>query len=286
MEKAEEYARDIDPSLLGPLPFELAVERYSAVMRQIVKAEVQELGTYSAIEKDDKHELVAKLSRGTYEAYKVPFNAISSEKDASAMQYKQFLELKNVTWEALANVYGGVYFNHDQRNGEALALVRHAKKSVQQVEKVCTQYQKNNKSQKDVAKEQHDFLVYCCNRFDEKFGKENSMVYHHKIPDQVPDLPLPAQTIGKPTPFEFPKAHELWTGDVYASFNLADVALVGNEQVPVNMPRMEPTTQQVAINPVEEKETKKREREEDDMEENRKKSTRYDSGGVSLCIIL
>jgi hypothetical protein len=246
-------------------------------MKLITKAQVQELATYTAIEKEDKHELVAKLSRGTYDAYKNAQSVLGSERDASVTTYKQFLELKELVWEALMHIYAGCYMNQEQQNGEALAFVRYGKKMLPQVEKSSNVYQKNN-STKDVTKEQYNFVVFCANRFDEKYTKENTMVYHSKVPDQVPELPVEAQSIGKAVAFEYPKAHQLWTADVYDKFNLPQAPPQENKQAPAFKPLM----------PTEKVENeKKRERESpSDLEENVRKSTRYDSGGVSLCSIM
>jgi hypothetical protein len=276
----EIYCHDINKTLLRPLPFDLSLEKYSMLMTMLIKAQLQEVGTYTAIEKEDKHELVAKLSRGTSDAYQTAFKSISGEKDNTSFIYKQFLDLKNNMWMILCHMYAGVYSNYIEDNGNAVVLVNHAKSLLTKTEKAQSQYQN---MRKDANREQYDFIVGQCNRFSEKFTRENSMVYHHKVPDKVNDLPLPAQMIGKAVQFEFPAAHQLWTSENYAAFNLP---LAKTVQVSQLVPISESTSSYQNGEEIKKEETTKREREEiENVEENVKKSTRYDSGGVSLCII-
>lgn len=260
-------------------------------MRQITKAEVQELAVYTALEKEDKYELVAKLSRSSWEGYKVAFGKAQSEKDASAFQYKLFLELKILTWEAFTNLFAGVYCNKVQeQNSDAMAFVRKAKELLPQLEKVNTQFQKHNKNQRDVAKEQYNFLVSNCNRYDDKFTNENKLLHRQKVPTEVKDLPVQSQSIGTATPFEYPTIQQLWNAEAYAAFNLAEAKVTRQQEVPIAEPypviTSEPMQPRQATDHEEQIENKKRSRDDEDLEENRKKSTRYDSGGVSLCIIL
>ncbi|KAL0488974.1 hypothetical protein AKO1_013462 [Acrasis kona] len=280
--QATELSKELDSSAMNALPFELNAFERSKVMLQIIKSQVQEMGFYAAMEKEDKQELVAKISRGAYESY-LQCQSLISNADATVAPYSSFVDFKCSVWEVFCKVYSAVYCNKNEENGVAVSLVRSAKSSVPSVIQKSKSLYKYKVTEDSLINVQRDSLVSACDRFDAKFTKENSIVFHQQVPDNIKELPVDPITMGTPTPFTFPKPHAMWTPEVYSSFNISEYLSNTVQQQDIVMKEQPVVSHNDPV-----VQDKKRERSpeiEEEAPQQKKKSARYDSGGISLCVI-
>jgi hypothetical protein len=186
---------------------------------------------------------------------------------------------KAACFEALTYLYTGYSLNKKDKNGEAIKCVQHAKTFIDECKKYSSNYSKGISSKsKESLNTQLKWLSSFQSILEDKFLKQNQMVYHDKIPENVPE-PLPAQSIGEPKLFEMPKAHELWTQQTYDKFVVEEVPSPHSQ---VSSP------QQVsqASSPQVSDQTNKQEPQSEKEKPAKKKKKKGDGLGLSLCTVL
>ncbi|KAL9655104.1 hypothetical protein ABK040_008885 [Willaertia magna] len=223
---SEELCRILKP--FQPLPFLLSNNSNMCKMMQMIsKAQAQEIGIFLLLDKGIENiESIGKLSRFVYKKYIKSIRFIKNEKECKV---KAYLLFKIKYYDVMSHMYSAIYYNKKDENGMAIRLVDEALKKFESITKILVKELLKyvfESQEKELIEKQVSFLNSELKRYQEKYAKENSFVYHQTVPESVPEL-LVSKDILKIQSFAFPEPHEGWRNPntVYKKFELKPLVL-------------------------------------------------------------
>lgn len=177
----------------------------SSILKSICLALAEESLCFMCLENDEKHESMAKVMRDAWSKYDAMAKDVEMFPDLSL-----FVQFKRDWCEMLSILFSSIYYNKKDENGNCLALLAYLKKQSIRLKESSLKYKKVSEEMKWFNEKLEYYTI--------KYQKQNDLVYHHKIPDQLPDI-LSAKKFGKIKPFSMVPISSDWTSDVYNKFN-------------------------------------------------------------------
>lgn len=196
------------------------VEAYS----QQCQAEAQEVTLARALELKHKPGVVYALATETSKLFAQAEDSLKTLDPSVFKKWATYLKMKSVFYEANAYCFFGQEVLAEEKCGEAIRIMRHAKALYEQSETLCKQYAKVKGAGTIARPERHPFfqkLGPLIRLHLEKAERENGFIYYHKIPEELMKIPE-KQVYGLATPndFSLPPHDPLWTEDLYKSLEV------------------------------------------------------------------
>lgn len=239
--------------------------KLSSALKLLCVSLAEEYVVGMCYEKDDKHERMAQVSRDAMNNYQKIASMIKSMDLLNS--FKCFINYKASHCEMISFLFSAIFYNKTDENGKAIAMMKHCKSKYDEHKKVAKTYLAEITEKKDVEY-QLEWLSASIDRYLSKFNKDNDLVYHQKVPDQVPE-PCKEKSFGKIEKFQLPPVSDDWKKEKFEEFKLSDSVLSSNNSSSEEKSKL--------IQPNGEGEEK------DTKEEKEKKED--DIGGCSLCTL-
>eukprot|EP00998_Keelungia_sp_KM082_P002449 NODE_1299_length_1389_cov_70.587956_g1288_i0.p1 GENE.NODE_1299_length_1389_cov_70.587956_g1288_i0~~NODE_1299_length_1389_cov_70.587956_g1288_i0.p1 ORF type:complete len:421 (-),score=74.27 NODE_1299_length_1389_cov_70.587956_g1288_i0:53-1315(-) len=208
-------------------PVEMRPEFVGALKHMLLGC-AQEIGCHKAqIAEDDKvkagtkrsPELLTKLAHCCSTEWESAFNGMSTlpaqmSLESGLVSIKSYCEAKFHGWTAYAWTCQALVENAASRNGHAMFIMQHAAAIAQKAKAAAKMDKSKN------AKSTGTWVELCITEMTSKKGKferENSVIFHNKLADELPAL-LPGQQLARVRAFEYPEPAELWSNDTISQF--------------------------------------------------------------------
>ncbi|XP_071788153.1 BRO1 domain-containing protein BROX-like [Asterias amurensis] len=188
-------------------------------------AEAQEVTLARAIELKHSNSLISALASETSKLFAKADESLKSLEEKLVVKWRKYLQFKCMFYMSYAHCYNGNYLLTKDKGGEAVRSLKESFSLFQKSELLAKEYAKA-KGPGTVAKpEQHPFFLRLgpiVHRILEKTERENSMIYHEKVPEELPEINS-KETFGLASPldFELPAKSTEWTAAVYNGFTVA-----------------------------------------------------------------
>uniref|UniRef100_A0A915HW28 BRO1 domain-containing protein n=1 Tax=Romanomermis culicivorax TaxID=13658 RepID=A0A915HW28_ROMCU len=179
-------------------------------------AEAQEVTVARAIELNHNPSIISSLSYETSKLFKQADEALSSQDATIFDKWRKYLNLKSQFYLGYAYCYLAKGLLADDKCGEAIRSGKEGQKYIEIAERLCGEYAKCRGIGGGGAKpESHLFFRQLKSKLKlvlEQCERENSMIYHQKIADELPQLELKS-TFGlvKPEDFQWPTPDQQWS---------------------------------------------------------------------------
>ncbi|XP_022096683.1 BRO1 domain-containing protein BROX-like [Acanthaster planci] len=186
------------------------------------KAEAQEVTLARAIELKHTPSLVAALAIETSKLFASADDALKSLDEKLVMKWRKYFQFKSVFYESYAHCYNGNTLLAKDKGGQAVRSLKEGMALFHKAEDLAKEYAKT-KGPGVVAKpQQHPFFLRLgpiVHRILEKTERENGMIYHEKVPEEVPEIESKMKFgLANPVEYEVPSKNPEWTAAVYKGF--------------------------------------------------------------------
>lgn len=249
--------------------------KLSSALKLICQSQSEEFVISMCYEKDDKHERMAQVARDAMKNYQKIASLIKSIDVLNS--FKCYVNYKASYCEMLSLLFSGIFYNKSDENGKAIAMVKHCKSKIDEHKKVTKCYLAELTDKKDVEY-QLEWLTATIDRYLSKFNKENDLVYHQKVPDQVPE-PCDEKAFGKIEKFQLMPVSEEWKKEIFDGFKFNDSFLPSNSSTLGSSDNSSKLIQPNSSGETDEKTEGKTDGEGVKTKED-------DIGGCSLCVLL
>ncbi|XP_038075599.1 BRO1 domain-containing protein BROX-like isoform X2 [Patiria miniata] len=186
------------------------------------KAEAQEVTLARAIELKHTTSLIAALSLETSRLFTTADDAIKSLDEKLVMKWRKYFQFKSVFYQSYAHCYNGNALLAKDKGGEAVRSLKESMALFQKADSLAKEYAKT-KGPGVVAKpQQHPFFLRLgpiVHRILEKTERENGMIYHEKVPEELPEIDSKMKFgLANPVEYEVPVRTPEWSAVVYNGF--------------------------------------------------------------------
>ncbi|CAB3983508.1 Hypothetical predicted protein [Paramuricea clavata] len=202
-------------------------------------AEAQEVTVARAVELKHKASLISALAYETSELYSQAADSLKSMDVTRAGKWRKYLEIKHNFYLAYGYCYyGDVLLSEKEQCGASIKVLQESEKLYQAARSMCQEYSALKAPATTIARPaDHPVFKTLGSAIKtklEKSTRENSFIYFHKVPEEVPELEKKAaHGLANPQEFSLPSPHALWTKDLYDSI---DAEKVPKEKAPTNEP--------------------------------------------------
>ncbi|XP_046848261.1 BRO1 domain-containing protein BROX-like [Xenia sp. Carnegie-2017] len=202
-------------------------------------AEAQEVTVARAMELKHKASLISSLAYETSKLYSQAVDFLTSMDVTRTGKWRKYLEIKRDFYLAYAYCYyGEVLLTEKEQCGASIKLLQESDKLYQSACRMCVEYSSlKGPATTQARPAEHSFFkalgIAIKTRLD-KSTRENGFIYFHKIPEEIPEIEKKASHgLASPQEFSLPSPHQLWTKEVYESF---DIEKIPKEKAPDNEP--------------------------------------------------
>ncbi|RNA06800.1 BRO1 domain-containing BROX, partial [Brachionus plicatilis] len=189
------------------------------------KAEAQEITIARAIELKHSPSLISSIAYSTSILFQTAADALMNLEKVVTEKWQKYLLLKCRFYKSQAFCYFGQDLLAQDKCGEAIKCLEHSLKIYQETEQICKDYASTKGPGTQAVPERHEFfknLHKTILRVSEKCERENGMIYHQKVPLEVPALESKSMHgLAEPEEYDFSNPHELWTPSSYNSFDIS-----------------------------------------------------------------
>uniref|UniRef100_A0A0K2SWJ9 BRO1 domain-containing protein n=1 Tax=Lepeophtheirus salmonis TaxID=72036 RepID=A0A0K2SWJ9_LEPSM len=191
-------------------------------------AEAQEVTMARAIELKHNAALITTLAHETFKMYTTAGDAIEHLDKNKFGRWSAYLKFKSMFYQAYAFNYQGESLLAQDKCGDAIRSLREAQKNYEEAINQAKEYCQVKGPGTNAKPHQHLFfkkLGPIINRTLEKCERENSLIYHEKVPYDPIALEENAKAYGlvSPEPFVLPEFSPLWKGSTYAAIEVPSV---------------------------------------------------------------
>lgn len=208
-------------------------------------SEAQEITIFRAIELNHSKSLISSIA---YETSRSFLAAADIVKSLDSPKWLKYLMFKSLFYETHAWTHHAENLLSLDKCGDALRVMQEAKKVLDSTLLASKEYEKLKG--KGVKLRENIFfrrLQPLVDRIQEKCQRENMLLFHHKISDDlVPLEGRPSHGLAVKIKFDVPPVNPLWTLDAYNSFKLVPFE--------PNKPQPNSPTDAEPVAPVQEKE--------------------------------
>lgn len=202
-------------------------------------AEAQEITIFRAIELKHSKSLVSSLA---YETSRSFLSAAEIVKTLDSPKWLKYLMFKALFYETHAWTHHGDNLLSLDRCGDALKVMQEARKVLESTLLASKEYEKLKG--KGVKLKENIFfkkLQPLVDRIEEKCQRENSLLHHQKISDDlVPLEGRPSHGLASKIKFDLPPVDPLWTPEAYNAFHLVPLEAKNAPQSPQESEPMPP----------------------------------------------
>lgn len=188
-------------------------------------AEAQEVTVARAIELNHNPGLISALANETSKMFQQSDDSLVSQDPVTFDKWRKYLQLKSQFYLGYAYCYLGKGFLADDKCGEAIKSVKEGHKYMEAAEKLCIEYGRSKGIGVSARPASHMFFRQLKLKLKlvlDQCERENSMIYHQRVPEEVPQLELKATYgLAKPEEFQWPKPSEMWNSKNYESFKIS-----------------------------------------------------------------
>ncbi|XP_014216565.1 BRO1 domain-containing protein BROX-like [Copidosoma floridanum] len=223
------------PQLSNPPPLgsDLDPRVINAYVNQCT-AEAQEVTVARAVELKHNSNLISALANETSKLFMDAANTLRPFKPEISGQWIKYLELKSMFYQSCAYNYCGENLLSMDKCGEAIRALKESEACLTKAKTLCQEYGKTNGPAPRIKPDQHAVfkrLAPLVKRTLEKCERENSLIYHHSVPQELPALDTKA-TYGLVSPinFQMPAPNSLWNLDICRALTGFETAKIGKEQ--------------------------------------------------------
>ncbi|KAG8223759.1 hypothetical protein J437_LFUL018834 [Ladona fulva] len=186
----------------------------------IAEAQEGKLTFARAVELKHNPNLISAIANENSKRFLTAFTSLDNSKAAS--QWKTYLKLKSTIYLAYAYCFLGENLLSQDKCGEAIKALQESKKYHSEALIWCNEYSKIKHASSKIKPESHLFfrrLSFIINLSLDKCERENSLIYHQRIPNEVPVLDSQCNFgIVSPEQLSYPEQSSLWTPSFYATF--------------------------------------------------------------------
>ncbi|XP_013419651.1 BRO1 domain-containing protein BROX [Lingula anatina] len=187
-------------------------------------AEAQEVTLARAVELKHTASLISALAFETSNMFQSADDSLKGEDERLVTKWRKYLQLKRAFYMAYAYSYHGETLLAQDKCGEAIRCLRESVKEYEKAGALAKEYKQAKGPGTTARPEEHLFfrrLGPIVKRTLEKCERENGFIYHHKVPEELPDLALKATYgLASPEEVEFPPPSPAWNPAVYAEFKV------------------------------------------------------------------
>jgi hypothetical protein len=185
-------------------------------------AEAQEVTMARAMELKHNPSLISALANETSRLFSDAAKVLDPLGEVVS-QWTKYLLLKAAVYQAYAYCFCGENLLGLDRCGEAIRALQESQACYRRAIELCKEYAKTKGPARKIHPENHSFFKKLAPKIRvmlEKCERENGFIYHHKVPDDPPELELKA-TYGLVSPDEvpMPSPSPLWSPETYAAFH-------------------------------------------------------------------
>uniref|UniRef100_A0A7E4V6Q0 BRO1 domain-containing protein n=1 Tax=Panagrellus redivivus TaxID=6233 RepID=A0A7E4V6Q0_PANRE len=189
-------------------------------------AEAQEVTIARAIELKHAPSLISKLSTETAKLYEDSDKLIEKFNPVLFDRWRSYFQLKHKFYLAYAYAYLGEALLAEDKCGLAVRCCKEGIKCYDEATAACTRYSKSSGPGFLAKPESHLFfrrIQPLLERNLDKANRENSLIYHDRVPDEVPPLDQNASFgLATPLAFEYPPPNDTWTnGTAYVGLEVS-----------------------------------------------------------------
>ncbi|VDO81032.1 unnamed protein product [Soboliphyme baturini] len=189
-------------------------------------AEAQEVVVVRAIELKHKPAVTFSVSLDTARRFSESAERLKAKDMTKFGKWYLYLMLKNELYLAYAFTFFSDSLLAEDRCGEAIRTVREAHSKLDKAIALSVEYKKaKGASSAPVKIDEHHFvqrLRPILKRMTDKCNHENGIIYHQKVPMELPDFELkPLFGIAEAVDFVLPSKSALWTAEAYAGFDIS-----------------------------------------------------------------
>ncbi|XP_011499257.1 PREDICTED: BRO1 domain-containing protein BROX-like [Ceratosolen solmsi marchali] len=223
------------PQLSNPSPLgsDLDPRVINAYVNQCT-AEAQEVTVARAVELKHKPSLISALANETSKLFFDAANTLRSFKAEISGQWIKYLEFKSKFYQSYSYNYCGEHLLAMDKCGDAIRALKESELCLIKAKTFCAEYSKIHGPAPRVKPDQHTVfkrLSPLVARTLDKCERENILIYHHSVPQEIPVLDTKA-TYGLVSPIDFhmPGCNSLWYLDIYKTLTGTETPKIDKEQ--------------------------------------------------------
>ncbi|KAI6188322.1 BRO1 domain-containing protein [Aphelenchoides besseyi] len=182
-------------------------------------AEAQEVTIARAIELKHSPKLISNLANETANLYAKCDKFLENFDASNVEKWRKYFQLKSKFYQSYAFSYLCEHLLTEDKCGQAIRACTEGNRCYKESSDLCSLYAKAQGPGFIAKPECHLFfrrIGPILNRHMEKAQRENSFIYHEKVPDECPALEGETEYgLAKPIDFNYPTKSDLWDLPTY-----------------------------------------------------------------------
>ncbi|XP_074596643.1 BRO1 domain-containing protein BROX-like [Brevipalpus obovatus] len=195
-------------------------------------AEAQEVTIHRAIALKHSSSLIAALTNETSQKFLEAAIQIKALEISKFGKWMHYLQIKCCCYNALTYSFYGDNLLAMEKCGEGVKCCQEAAKKLEVLAPLCKEYSKMKGQGAAPKLEQTAFFQHVratVNRLKDKCERENTLIFHHKLPLEVPKLELKAtHGLVAPDEFKMPAISSYWTPFACTAFEQMLMTMMKN----------------------------------------------------------